>query len=130
VGDFKLSLTGTDRVISRLNKEVTGIKNRTVAGVLEAGLTVKSRSMELTPVDTGNLRRSCYVNGPIQSQSGPGVEIGYHATYAPFVHEVYRHWKSGKVVRHRVGQWKFLETALKELAGTIVAIIRKRAAIT
>lgn len=125
MGDFTLNLTGVDRVLSNLNKEVAAIENRTVAGVLEAGLTVKRRSMELTPRKTGNLVRSSYVN-LYQNVSGPGVEVGYTAKYAPFVHEIYRHWKSHKVIVHPVGQWKFLETALKELSGTILEIIRKR----
>ena len=54
--------TGLNEVLRNLNKEIVALKQRTTAGLWEAGLEVKRRSMELTPVDTGNLRASHYTS--------------------------------------------------------------------
>ena len=103
----KKYFTGLDEVLRNLNKEVEALKKRTIGGMWEAGLEVQRRSMELSPTDTGNLRASHYAIA-YQSNSGPAVEIGATASYAPFVHERVE-------LRHEVGQAKFLETALMEV---------------
>lgn len=114
----KVIITGTDKVLRNLNREILGIQNRTRAGMREAALVVRKRSQELTPVDTGHLKASAYTES-FDSPKGPGAEIGYMAAYAVFVHEIDKNYT--------VGQWKFLETALKEKAKEILEIIRKRA---
>jgi len=114
----KRYFTGLNEVLRNLNKEVEALKKRTIAGMWEAGLEVKRRSMELTPVGpTGNLKASHYVI-PYEGSSGPVVEIGLTASYAPFVHERVE-------LRHNVGQAKFLETALQEVP--IIAILERAA---
>jgi hypothetical protein len=109
--------TGLNEVLRNLNKEVAALKQRTVAGLWEAGLEVKRRSIELTPRKTGNLRASHYTIA-YESSSGPTVEIGLTAAYAPFVHERLE-------LKHPIGQAKFLETALQE---TPIIEILERAA--
>ena len=60
-------------------------------------------SRRRTPVDRGLLRDSIYVKPPkVGDVAG---EIGYSAPYAIFVHE-------RTELRHRVGQAKFLQTAI------------------
>lgn len=113
----KAYFTGINGVIRNLNKEVANLKKRTVAGMWEAGLEVKRRSMELTPVDTGNLKASHY-SVAYESSAGPAVEIGLTAAYAPFVHERLE-------LRHPVGQAKFLETALQEVP--VIQILERAA---
>jgi len=120
VGTKPVVITGLDVVLRNLNREILGIKNRTRAGLREAALMVRRRSQQLTPVDTGNLKASAYTE-VYDSWEGPGAEIGYMAGYAPYVHEIDKNY--------RVGQWKFLETALKEKSQEILEIIRKRARI-
>jgi len=114
----KVIVTGTDEVLANLNKEILGIQNRTRAGMREAALIVRRRSQELTPVDTGNLKSSHYTEA-FDTPRGPGAEIGCTAAYAPFVHEIDKNYT--------VGQWKFLETALKEKGKEILEVIKKRA---
>lgn len=114
-------LTGLRETLANLNKEVLGIKNRSRAGMTEAATMIKARSMKLTPVDTNTLRLSAYYRTWMRA-SGPGAEIGYRASYAPFVHEIDKNYKHGK-------QWKFLETAMNELRGRILDVIRKSARI-
>jgi len=115
---MKTVVTGTDKVLRNLNREIRGIKNRTRAGMREAALVVRKRSQELTPVKTGNLKGSAGTQ-VYDTPKGPGAVIYYTAAYAPYVHEINRNY--------RVGQWKFLETALKQKAREILEIIRKRA---
>jgi hypothetical protein len=118
----RITVTGLDRVLTNLNRQVLKIKKRTAAGMWEAALIVQRRSMELTPVDTGNLKGSAYsILVPRLLAGGPGAEIGYTASYAPFVHEIDRNYK--------VGQWKFLETALKEKRKEVLEAIRRRARV-
>lgn len=120
-GGGVMRVTGTDRMLRNLNKEIRGIVGRTEAGLLQAGLLIKRRSQKEVPVDTGNLKAGAYVTSWNIPFKGPVVEIGYQAAYAAFVHEVQR--------SHRVGKWKFLEDPLKRSAKDVLAIIRKRAKI-
>ncbi|HDS00519.1 MAG TPA: HK97 gp10 family phage protein [candidate division Zixibacteria bacterium] len=113
----RVTFTGLNRVLANLNREISGIRGRTRAGMQKAALIVQRRSMELTPVKTGNLRASAY-HTMIDLPKGPGAEIGYTASYAPFVHEIDRF--------HNIGQWKFLETALKDKQGEVLEAIRSK----
>jgi hypothetical protein len=108
---------GTDRVLARINAEMMMIKKRSRAGLWEAGLEVQRESQLMTPHDTGNLKGSAYTTPPEDGPNGPGVEIGYEAAYAPFVHEI--------DANYRVGQWKFLETALNNMQRRITKIIQR-----
>lgn len=118
VGTKALVITGTDTVLRNLNREIMGIQNRTRAGLRGAVLVVRKRSQELTPVATGHLRASTYTE-TYNTSEGYGAEIGYMAGYAPYVHEINKNYT--------IGQWKFLETALKEKSREILEIIKKRA---
>lgn len=124
-----MTISGTDRVLKNLNRRIGEIENRTESGVLEAALVVKRQSMILTPVKTGNLRGGCQVSSTGTRRS-PRATIYYAAAYAPFVHEILRHWKTGKKIHHAPPtQWKFLETALKEKASEILNILAKHARV-
>jgi hypothetical protein len=112
------SISGLDSILANLNKEVQKIENRTQGGVREALLQVKRDALPMTPIKTGNLRGSCYTN-TFKLPQGPAGEIGYEASYAPFVHEIDK--------EYTVGHWKFLEYALKMNYYKILDIIRRRA---
>jgi len=116
----RMLITGTDKVLRNLNRQILGIQNRTKGGMRHAVLVVRKRSQELTPVDTGNLKASAYTEA-YNTVEGAGAVIGYTAYYAVYVHEIDK--------SYRVGQWKFLETALKEKSQEIVEIIRRYAKI-
>jgi hypothetical protein len=112
--------TGLKEVEAKLQRELNRIRGKTRRGVTVAALEVKKRSLELTPVDTGNLRQSAYTRS-YGFLTEVGAEIGYTASYAVFVHEV--------KAAHRTGQWKFLETALRQLKGRILEILTKFARV-
>lgn len=120
-GQRRVRITGLNDVLKKLNREIKGIKKRSKAGLTSAGLLVKRRSIQKTPVDTGFLRSSAYMLIGERSYGGPFVEIGYSASYALPVHEQNNNYI--------VGEWKFLETALRMSHRDIVEIIRKRAKV-
>ena len=112
--------TGLSQINRNLNKEIKKIKGRTKAGLWQAALMVRKQSQELTPVDTGNLRGSAFTDS-YDTQKGPDAVIGYTASYAPYVHEI--------DANYRVGQWKFLEMALRMLKKKILHTIKSYARI-
>lgn len=114
-----VAISRIDKVLANLNCEVKGISNRSRAAMRTVGFMVKGASQALTPVETGNLRGGAYMRSA-DTTAGPGVEIGYTAAYAVFVHE-------RTELHHPKGQAKFLETTLKKNAKQILEIIRKTA---
>jgi|TARA_R100000789_G_scaffold96157_1_gene97298 hypothetical protein len=67
-----VKITGLDKVVKGLNKSLKKIKNKTVAGMLEAAVLVKGESLRITPIDTGNLRNSAYITwggGKVKTRS-------------------------------------------------------------
>lgn len=114
----KSGMIGLNTVLRNLNKAVRGIENRSQTGLLLVGQLIKRRSVQLTPVDTGNLRNSAYV-----TPMAHAVEIGYTASYAAYVHEV------DKAYRAPGTGWKFLERAIRENTKAILDLIRKTARV-
>ena len=113
-------MKGLSQIERNLNKEIKKIKGRTKAGLWQAALLVRAQSQRLTPVDIGNLKGSAFTD-PYETSKGPGVIIGYTASYAPYVHEI--------DANYRVGQWKFLEMALRMLKKKILEVVKAKAQI-
>lgn len=111
---------GVDKVLRNLNKELKQIKQVSAVRLESCALLVKNRSLKKTPIKSGNLRGSCYVDPVVETQDGMYVEIGYTASYAPYVHEMpetYRFTAPG------TGP-KFLERALLETKGDIIKYLK------
>ena len=140
-------MKGIDNVLRNLNKEVKGIAGRTKAGVKKAGMILEKASMKRCPVVTSNLKNSHYSES-FNTPKGPGCEIGFTATYAPFVHENPRAGKTGgfspkgvaykppinpsgkrstQAVFSTVGGWKFLEIPLKRNTRRMLNAIKESA---
>lgn len=116
-----MRVTGLNKVFRRLNRKIDRIKGYTEAGLTIAAMVVKSRSMELTPHDTGNLEGSAYTSPVIKAPDGKlYVIIGYTADYALWVHEIKKNYRGG--------QWKYLVTALKNTKKRVLSILRASAA--
>lgn len=78
--------------------------------LLNLGRSVLGRAIELTPKDTGNLRRSA-----VLIDLGNAIEIAYTADYATYVHENMEiHHPNHLNNPDCGGQAKFLEVALQE----------------
>lgn len=132
-----IRVEGLEEAVERLNKQVAKIKGNAQAGLWEAGLKILASAQRKlrASVVTGNLRASGYVrsnvamerpmpeklgveNEPVPSDSLPtiGVELGFTANYALYVHED----MEGRSP-------KFLEQTILENESNIVAIVKKRA---
>ena len=77
-------------------------------GLASEGERLRALAVDLTPVQTGFLRGSAFVNDPKESGSGAKVTVGYTAPYATSVHE-------RTEVSRATGQPKFLSAALRAL---------------
>lgn len=64
-----------------------------------------------------NTLRSSAGSYAYDTPKGPGAVIYYTASYAVFVHEIDKNYT--------VGQWKFLETAMKEKSREVLKIIQR-----
>lgn len=140
------SVKGFDEVMRNLNDQINGIKDRTMAGLLEVGLKIEARSNQRVPIDSSNLIGSSYTR---KNQDGSlGVEVGYTAEYAAWVHEMISMRLKGQPRAHfgktkkgvefgggtgkgtywaPNGEAKFLEKTIRENTDLIVKIIKKRA---
>lgn len=123
---------GFDEVMRNLNEQINGIKDRSVAGLLEAGLKIEARSNQRVPREYGNLAASSYARKA--QDGGMAVEIGYTAEYALYVHEDLEMSLKGEPRPSGLGVYwgpngenKFLEKTLRENQDLIVQIIEQRA---
>ena len=112
--------------MKNLNKEIQGINNRSMSGLINATIIVR-RDMEFTPplipIDTGNLRAS-YFTSPYHTSKGPAIQYGFSANYAIHVHEMIE----AKFKRPGAGA-KFFEAAIKRNIEAMLDEIRKEAKI-
>lgn len=137
-----IGVSGLSLVMAKLNKEIEGIKGATLGGLYASGMIVKKESMKKTPVDTGNLKGSCYIDTSSRIGAGqsstfrPMVFVGYTAVYAFRVHEnIEQAWKgrpriSGtkKGTYWDSGEPKFLEKAVLENRKEVIRQIKMRVA--
>lgn len=132
---------GLDNIINSLNREIAEISGNVRLGVLESTINVLGEALPETPLLTGNLRNSSYIDDANGKQMAYGtdsgkvsvrstnlrtdmVTIGYRANYAIHVHEI----KKQNYTTPGTG-WKFLEKALKRNFWAILETIRIKAKI-
>ena len=78
---------------------------------------VKGESQRLTPIEWGTLQNSATV-GPVEEQRGLiSIQIGHNTSYAAAVHEILTN-------RHKVGQAKYLETAMRKNTRRVLEFIQ------
>ena len=125
---------GFDEVMANLNTQIAGIKNRSMAGLLEAGLKIEAASNQRAPRHLGNLVGSSYAR---KAQDGSlSVEVGYTANYAVYVHENLEMKLQGQPRADGLGVYwgpngenKFLEKTVTLNERAIVEIVMARARI-
>ena len=87
------------------------------AGLTLAGLFLQRKSMEIVPIDTGNLRGGAFTRKEGQRYN-TRVFVGYTAKYAVYVHE-------DPDARHKEGKsYKYLEIPLRRHRDTMAKIVR------
>lgn len=117
-------VTGVDKVLRNLNREIKQIEGLTMKGLIQSAILIR-RDMEQTspkiPVDTGNLRASWFTDSHYQGQN-PVVRLGFSAYYAWKVHE-----NVGANFKRPGAGAKFLEAALKRNKNQILKTIAREA---
>lgn len=121
VKHYRYPVKGLRGIERNMNREIGKIKGRTKAGIWEAALFICGKAQEMTPVDTSHLKSFVTTPRPSDTPMGPVTAITFHAEYALHVHEIQ--------ATHRVGQWKFLETAMRKWKGKALEIVGARAQI-
>lgn len=128
-------IKGMDKMMTNLNKEIAGIENRTMGGLLAAGLGhVQAPSQKKVPVEYGDTRGSAFTR---KAQDGSlAVEVGYSAAHAVFLHENMEQTLKGKPRPSGLGNYwgpdgqpKFLESTVNENSDKIVATVAKHAEV-
>ena len=121
-----MRVDGVDRVKAALQKAREKYAKGVERGLVKSGLLLLRYSMQLVPIDTGDLRRS----GPAVTRKMPGTSglntvmtVGYGTDYAVYVHEnLEAKHAEGKVA-------KFLERPLREHREEMAQIVRTEAYI-
>jgi hypothetical protein len=127
-----MALKGMDRVNKNLNTAIQGIKRRSLAGLIDASITVR-RDMDRTPPlipigRTGNLRGSWFTS-PMKTIHGSALTMGFSANYAIMVHEMVDR-KNRKINWSRPGSGpKFYEKALDRNHAVMLKDIQNQARI-
>lgn len=115
---------GLEMVLRNLNKVRIEADSEIKARLMRAALLVKRRSLEKTPIDTGNLRGSAYVEVYSKRIGRETAEIGYTAAYAAIVHERQERKDGSPIQFSAPGTGaKFLERALVESENDIKDIL-------
>lgn len=121
---LEIDMRGLSTVIRKFDREVRGIKQRTKRGLQKAGFLILNRSVILTPIEWGYLRKAARAKALQEQGERPYLEIGYYGNdYAIYVHEINKRYRAPGT------QWKFLETAVSEKGGDALKIIRDEAKV-
>lgn len=119
-----MSLRGMREVARNLQRAVNRIEGATEDGLREGGLVIEDHALAETPLDTGALSGSSFVDTDMAPR-GPRLRVGFTEPYAPFVHEMP---ESNNFTTPGTGP-KFLEKAVRENEQEILAAIQREARI-
>lgn len=110
----------TPAVLKNLRRIRTLAPEAFAGAVYLVGSTVMTTAMRLVPVDTGWLRSSRYVTRPRIVGSRFHFELGFSASYAVYVHNIFK--------KYIVGEWKFLSKAIDFHRATMLGEIARASA--
>lgn len=106
------TIKGFDNVMSNLNREIEGIKNRSMQGLIMSAAYVRQQTEKvapLTPVDLGNLRASWFVVTAQRVAVGQGPKFkGIIASKMTPEHAATVNEAQGIVATSSTGKKKFL----------------------
>lgn len=112
---IQVTMDGIDAVVARMERMPENVRLSALRAAYYQSQRTLTKAKGYTPVDTGKLRSSGRV------EIGEYIEIifgGGGVDYAVKVHE-------DMSVRHKTGQAKFLERAVKEDSNAFLAIVAK-----
>lgn len=96
-------------------------------GTVRAGADPSFRGENARKMKSQHETRLSERSGVLQNTHKPLVEIGFTALYAPIVHENPNAGRTGEEGASTVGQWKFLETSLKNNQRKAIETIAREA---
>lgn len=105
---------GTAVVLANINKEIEGLRTKSRKAMRGATLSIKSKTLPLTPVDTGDLRGSWSAEVFEAEDGFASAEFGFTVAYAPYVHEI------DKIYKAPGTGWKFLERGMQAAATDVL----------
>ena len=131
----KKAVEGVQQILSAAKQITKRLEAGVARGLKIGGLFLQRKSMEIVPVDQGNLRASSFTRA-----SGRGfnteVRVGYTAEYAVYVHEnldaahgAEYNAKYGEGLRGNNQQAKFLEQPARQYAAQIGDLVREEAKV-
>ena len=139
-----IEIQGIKDVVKNLNKEIKGIQNRSMTGLIKSAIHIRNEMDTREPLipigpvakkknkghkGTSNLRSSWFT-APFYKGDNPGLMIGFNANYAVYVHEMLKSRKGKPINWSRPGSGpKFLEAALNRNHKRILQIIQENAKI-
>lgn len=102
---FTVEIAGVAEAINQLRRFAEDADQATGAALRQEGEIILAWSQQQVPVDTGVLKASGAVLGPIMSYNGVEVQVGYGGAAKAYARR--QHEETGW--RHRVGKAKYLE---------------------
>lgn len=125
---MSVEVQGFDETVRAINREIGEIEDRSMAGLLAAGLLVQGRSQGYVPVEYGLLRGSAFTRRAMDGSFA--AEVGFGSAYAFFVHENMEQKLRGEPRPSGLGNYwgpngrpKFLEAALMESSREVVDLV-------
>lgn len=83
---MKVTVTGTADLQRKLSRMSDNVKGRNLAAATLAGaMVIEQRAKELTPVRTGNLRRSIHSQLADSRPESASAKVGTNVEYSPYV---------------------------------------------
>jgi len=120
--DVKRAMAG---VQNNLLSVIEQLGNISAEALLAIGEDIETRSNELAPKDTGELRESSYVVSAREGNEHT-VEIGYTDDKAPYVHENTPSHEDYKNPTTSGTHYKFLQRASTEVEARLAKILAER----
>lgn len=133
MAEYKVKLTGVQKVLANIRKEGEAAIKRATGGLLAAGFLIEGEAKRRVPVEHGPLRASGYTR--MHPQKELTVQIGFSAAYAIFVHENLEQKLKGKPRPSGKGVYwgpslsgpRFLASAADDNTQKILDIVVRRA---
>lgn len=119
---FKIEISGDKEMAAKVEKLMKELPQKIAQSLYKRAEFIMTRSKnEFVPVDLGTLKGTGHVSAPMIKGDNISVELAYGGPAAPYAliqHET-------REFVHTVGQWKYLETPMKEAAATLASLIAK-----
>ncbi len=110
------------QVARNLERVLVHLSNQAGAALMQVAEEEMGESKQRTPVDTGALRDSGFVEPPVFDPTGVSVRLGFGGPAIDYAVAVHENLES----HHDVGQAKFLESVLLESAPFLAQRIAAR----